>query len=467
MTERGRAVTAVPSIRYAWYVAGLLTLAQIVSYLDRFLPSLLVQPIKQDLRLNDLQIGLLLGPAFVFFYAVLAIPLGWLADRMNRRAILAFGIAIWCTLTAAGAAAHTFVSFFITRLGVGLGEATVAPTSISLIGDYFSRDRQPRAVSLFMSGTFLGAGFSFLFFGPLVHYIETLHPVSLPLLGQLQSWRLCFLVVGAPGLLLTVLMLTVREPARQDRVSLAVSSRGTVRNDAGASSFSSAFTYILDRWRAFGTLFVASSCNVMMGALGLWNVSLFKRTWDWNVAQVGVAIGVIFFTAGPLGTLLGVFLTNRDLGAGKRDATLRALFVGLVIGVPAYAVFPLMSSAMLALLVLFCAQVGQAMATAAGPATLVMLAPGQIRAQATAIYYLVISLAAQLIGPPLVGLITDLLGSTSALRYAVAIEAAVLGVPSILLTWRGFDAYRRSVTELDSRFDGMPVAPAAVMGAHR
>ncbi len=76
MTERGRAVTTVPSIRYAWYVAGLLTLAQIVSYLDRFLPSLLVQPIKQDLRLNDLQIGLLLGPAFVFFYAVLAIPLG-------------------------------------------------------------------------------------------------------------------------------------------------------------------------------------------------------------------------------------------------------------------------------------------------------------------------------------------------------------------------------------------------------
>lgn len=467
MTESGRAVAAVPSVRYAWYVAGLLTLTQIVSYLDRFLPSLLVQPIKQDLRLNDLQIGLLLGPAFVFFYAVLAVPLGWLADRTNRRAILAVGIAIWCALTAAGAAAHSFLSFFTTRLGVGLGEASVAPTSISLIGDYFNRDRQPRAVSLFMSGTFLGAGFSFLFFGPLVHYIGTLHPVSLPLLGQLQSWRLCFLVVGAPGLVLALLMLTVREPARQDRVSMAAFGRGTLRTDPTVSSFRGAVTYILERWRAFGTLFVASSCNVMMGALGLWNVSLFKRTWDWNVAEVGVAIGVIFFTAGPLGTLLGVFLTNRDLSAGRRDATLRALFVGLVIGVPAYVAFPLMSSATLALVVLFCAQVGQAMATAAGPATLVMLAPGQIRAQATAIYYLVISLVAQLIGPPLVGLITDLLGNTSALRYAVAIEAAVLGLPSILLTWRGFDAYRRSVTELDARFHGMPVAATAVIGAQR
>ncbi len=464
--SRGRRDASAPSVRYAWYVAGLLTLAQIVSYLDRFLPSLLVQPIKRDLHLDDFRIGLLLGPAFVFLYAVLAIPLGWLADRTNRKAILAVGIAVWCAMTAAGAVVRSFVPFFMTRLGVGVGEAAVAPASISLIGDYFTRARQPRAVSLFMSGTFLGAGFSFLFFGPLVHYIESMPPISLPLFGHLASWRLCFLLVGAPGLLLALLMLTVREPARQDRVSVA--APGNSAGDGTGSSLRDATGYILGRWRAFGTLFVASSCNVMMGALGLWNVSLFKRTWNWNVAEVGISIGVIFFTAGPLGTLMGVFLTNRDLAAGRRDATLRALFVGLLIGVPAYVVFPLMSSVTVALIVLFLAQVGQAMATAAGPATLVMLAPGQIRAQATAIYYLVISLTAQLIGPPLVGFITDLLGNANALRYAVAIDAALLGIPSLLLTWRGFSAYRRSVAELDAGFEGPQVsAAAAIQGAPR
>ena len=458
----------MPSARYAWYVAGLLTLAQIVSYLDRFLPSLLVQPIKRDLHLNDFRIGLLLGPAFVFLYAVLAIPLGWLADRTNRKAILAVGIAVWCAMTAAGAVVRSFIPFFMTRLGVGVGEAAVAPASISLIGDYFSRERQPRAVSLFMSGTFLGAGFSFLFFGPLVHYIESLHPISLPLFGHVASWRLCFLLVGAPGLLLALLMLTVREPARHDRVSLAAPGSGSSGSVGAGSNLRDAAGYILGRWRAFGTLFVASSCNVMMGALGLWNVSLFKRTWNWNVAEVGIAVGAIFLTAGPLGTLIGVFLTNRDLGAGRRDATLRALFVGLLIGVPAYVAFPLMSSVKVALIVLFCAQVGQAMATAAGPATLVMLSPGQIRAQATAIYYLVISLTAQLIGPPLVGFIADLLGTAGALRYAVAIEAALLGIPSILLTWRGFSAYRRSVAELDAGFEGLEVTrAAAIQGALR
>jgi MFS family permease len=248
-----RAPNPEHSVRYAWYVAGLLTLVQIVSYLDRFLPSLLVQPIKHALNLSDFQIGLLLGPAFIIFYVTLGLPLGWLADRINRRAILAVGIAIWCTMTAAGAVANSFLTLFLTRLGVGVGEACVAPVSISLISDYFTRERRAQAISLFMAGAFLGAGSTFLFFGPLVHYIQSLPAVTLPLLGQLQSWRLCFLIVGAPGLLLTLLMLTVREPRRQERVAI-----GTASNPDSNPSFADGVAYITRRWRAFGTLFITS-----------------------------------------------------------------------------------------------------------------------------------------------------------------------------------------------------------------
>lgn len=438
------------SARYAWYVTILLTLTQIVSYLDRFLPSLLVHPIEQDLHINDFQMGLLLGPAFVVFYALLGIPVGWLADRANRRFILAAGVAIWCAMTTTGALVTSYIPLFITRLGVGIGEATVAPASISLIGDFFGRLRQSRAVSLFMAGTFLGAGASFLFFGPLVHYIESLPPIALPFVGHLASWRLCFVLVGAPGLILSVLLLGVREPRRRDRVPLR---RGAGHEESlDAPRFRDGIAYILRHWRAFGTLFVASACNVMMGALGFWNVDLFRRTWGWNVAQVGIAVGLILFTAGPLGTLLGAFLTQRNLSAGRQDATLRALFVGLLIGVPAYVAFPLMPSVAVALAILFIAQVGQAMATAAGPATLIMLAPGQIRAQATAIYYMVIGLIAQFLGPPLVGLITVLFGNPDTLRYAISIEAAAVGLPSMVLMLMGFSAYRRSLALLDKEF---------------
>ena len=430
---------------------------QIVSYLDRFLPSLLVQPIKHDLGLNDFQIGLLLGPAFILFYITLGVPLGWLADRVSRRIILTVGVAIWCTLTAAGAVASNFVQLFATRLGVGIGEAAVAPVSISLISDYFDRNRRAPAISLFMAGAFLGAGASFLFFGPLVHYIEGLPPITLPILGHLQSWRLCFLIVGAPGLLLMALVLTIREPDRRDRVAL----RPDASNSA-VPTFADGLAFIARRWRAFGTLFVASACNLTMGVLALWNVALFKRTWNWNVAQVGLAVGLLLLTAGPLGTLFGAYLTNRDTAAGRRDGTLRALFLGLLIGVPTYSVFPLMPTPQLALAALFCALIGQSMATAAGPATLVMLAPGQIRAQATAIYYLVISVVAQLIGPPIVGLITDAFGTPDALRYAVSIEAAVVGIPSILLVLAGFASYRRSIEDLDRQIVAIPTAAAAL-----
>ena len=447
------------SVRYAWYVAGLLTLVQIVSYLDRFLPSLLVPPIKHDLGINDFQIGLLLGPAFIFFYITLGIPLGWLADRVNRRWLLSAGVAVWCSLTAAGALAGSFVPLFMTRLGVGIGEAAVAPASISLISDYFPRDRRSAAISLFMAGAFLGAGIAFLFFGPLVHAIEGLPPITLPLFGPLRSWRLCFLIIGAPGILLTLLLLTIAEPRRADRVALT--EGGTL----GATGFAAGLTYIGRRWRAFGTLFLASACNLTMGALALWNVALFERTWGWNVAQVGFAVGLILLTAGPIGTVAGAYLTNRDLRAGRCDGTLRALFLGLLIGVPAYTVFPLMPSASLGLVALFVALIGQSISTCAGPATLVTLAPGQIRAQATAVYYLVISVIAQLIGPPLVGLIADELGGPKSLRYAISIVAAAVGVPSIWLVALGFGAYRRQVTQLDQEIDALAVRTLSVSPA--
>jgi MFS family permease len=164
------------SRRYAWYVVGLLMLTQVVSYIDRFLPSPLVASIKSDLELSDFQIGLLLGPAFGIFYVLVGLPIGWLADRLSRRAILSAGIALWCAMTTAAAVTRSFVPLFVTRLGVGLGEAAVAPCSISLINDYFPRSRRARALSVFMAGTFIGAGSAFLFGGPIVHAIGQLPP---------------------------------------------------------------------------------------------------------------------------------------------------------------------------------------------------------------------------------------------------------------------------------------------------
>lgn len=428
-----RSPTAGHADRGAWYMVGLLTLVQIVSYIDRFLPSLLTPAIKADLHLTDFQIGLLLGPAFAIFYVAVGLPFGWAADRLSRRGILAFAIATWTATTAAASMTLSFAPLFAARLGVGFGEAALAPCAISLISDRFERPRRPGAIGLYMAGTFVGAGSAFLFGGPLVQWIET----SPPLISGLRPWQSVFLLVGLPGLVLAPLMFTFAEPLRTDL------TRTTAR------SLASAVHYIALRWRAFGALFVGSGCVVTLAALSLWNVPLFQRTWGWNVGQVGLATGLMFFTAGPLGAVAGVWLTRRWMSKGRRDAPLRTVLTGLLIGAPGMILFPLAPNVSLGLCGMFVGFAGTAMATTAGPASLVALAPGQIRSQATAIYYLIVSIAGQFLGPPPVGWMVDRFGHPSALRYAVSIEAATVSIPAVLLVMLGLGAFRRRAEELE------------------
>lgn len=432
------------ALRSGWYMVILLTTAQIVSYIDRFLPSLLIGPIKGDLGLTDFQVGLLLGPAFGVFYVLMGLPIGWMADRYNRRGILAAGITIWCSMTALASLAKGFPTLFATRLGVGLGEAALAPCTVSLISDRFPREKRARALSMFMSGTFLGAGAAFLLGGPLVHAVAGLPGVVLPLLGELKPWQMSFLIVGLPGLLLAALMFTFSEPARQERVVDAESGL-----DGAKASIPQAVRFILKRWRAFGVLFVGSAAVVTMGSLAFWNASLFDRSFGWNVRDVGIATGLMFLTGGPIGTALGVWLTNRWIKAGRKDATMRALLCGLFVAVPGFAVYPVMPTAELAIAALFVAFVGQAMAAAAGPASLSLLAPGQIKSQATAIYYLVISISGQLIGPPPVGWMTDMFGDPSKLGWAMTIEAATVGGAALVILCFGLPAYRKGVEAVE------------------
>ena len=438
------------SRRYAWYVVILLTFTQVVSYIDRFLPSLLIEQIKGDLALSDFQVGLLLGPAFGLFYVFVGVPIGWMADRFSRRKILAVGIAVWCSMTAAAGLARSFLPLFGARLGVGLGEAAVAPCSVSLISDYFERRKRAPAISTFMAGTFIGAGTAFLFGGPIVYAITRLPDFSVPVLGELRSWQLAFLVVGLPGLLLSLMMFTIREPMRMDQAKRDIEAGA--QGDGGAT-MGSALRYIRKRWRGFGTLLAGSAAVVTLGSLAFWNAAFFERTWGWDVRQVGIATGILYFTGGPIGTLIGIRLTNYWINRGHADATIRALWVGLLVAVIGFSTFTIMPSVELAIASLFVAFVGQATAAAAGPASLTIIAPGQMKSQGVAVYYLFIGIFGQLLGTPPVGLMTDLFGDPSMLRYAMAIEAIVVGIVALTLVALGRKHYRAAARELDEMID--------------
>jgi MFS family permease len=427
---------------YRWYVVILLLGVFILSYFDRFILSLLVEPLKATMKLNDFEIGLLLGPAFSTFHVLVAIPLGWYADRSNRKYLLIAGIVIWCSMTVGSGLVATFLPLFLMRLGLGLGEAVVSPCSVSIISDYFNRRERPRAISVYMAGPYLGAGLAFLVGGLVVGYLQKVGHVTWPIFGTLAPWQATFVLVGIPGFIFAGLMLTVKEPVRQETTS--------ERPPATA-----AFRYMGQRWRGFGALIVGSTCNFALSALTLWNVPLFSRVWGWGIAETGFVTGVFYFTAGPIGTALAVW-AQRHFAFGRVDGSMRVLILGLLICVPCSALYPIMPSAYLGITFMFVAFIGKSVATAGGPASMAQITPGEMRTQSMAIFNTFISLIGPLLGPPIIGFATDMTGDPKKIGMVLCFYVLVIGTPSILICLFGLKYYRAAVEDLELALANAP-----------
>ena len=162
-----------PRSSYAWYVVGVLVLTTVLSYTDRQILSLLVDPIRQDLAISDTQVGLLIGTAFAFVYGIAGLPLGWLADRLRRRDLIVAGISLWSLGTVCCGLSHNFAQFFAARLLVGIGEAVLTPASISMISDSFPSRSRGRATSVFLMGIAMGAGGAILFGGLILRLADS------------------------------------------------------------------------------------------------------------------------------------------------------------------------------------------------------------------------------------------------------------------------------------------------------
>jgi MFS family permease len=220
-----------PSRGYAWSVVAILVATAILSYTDRQVLSLLVDPIRADLGISDTQISLLLGTAFAVVYGVAGIPLGWLADRTSRRNLIFAGVLVWTVGTLACGFSQSFGQLFAGRLVVGLGEAVLSPAAISLISDYFPPSRRGTAVACFLSGIAMGIGAAILIGGGVLHFVQ-LGALSGTPLANLAPWRMVLLLIGAPGLLWALVILAIREPVRRGEDEPSASGAGRPRGSA-------------------------------------------------------------------------------------------------------------------------------------------------------------------------------------------------------------------------------------------
>ncbi|HVW68567.1 MAG TPA: MFS transporter, partial [Steroidobacteraceae bacterium] len=191
--------TGYPSRAYAWNVVAILIATAVLSYTDRQVLSLIVDPIRAELHIVDSQMSQLFGPAFALVYGFAGLPLGFLADRSSRRNLIFAGVLVWSAGTLACGGAHSFQQLFLARMVVGLGEAVLSPAAISLISDYFPPSRRGIAVGCFLSGIAMGQGASILIGGGVLRLVEIGALAHTPL-ASLAAWRLVLLLIGAPGL---------------------------------------------------------------------------------------------------------------------------------------------------------------------------------------------------------------------------------------------------------------------------
>jgi MFS family permease len=431
---------------YAWYVVFVLMVCYTLSFIDRQILSLLVGPIKQDLGISDAKIGLLQGLAFAVFYTLLGLPMGWLADRSSRRNLIAVGVFFWSLMTALCSIAKSFGALFLARLGVGVGEATLGPSAFSLIADYFPRQRLGKALSVYSAGIFVGAGLALIVGGTVVSAVTKLPAVEVPLLGTIASWRLTFLIVGLPGLLVGLLVYTVREPLRRNVLREA-------DGQASRLSFGQVFEQVKRRWRSVVGVSTGLSAQAMCNyAFQAWAPTFFIRVFGWSPRQTGLVLGAMILVTGCLGMYYGGTLCERWQRRNIAEAPLKVAVVSTLGAGVFFCLAMSLQSVAWTLVGLLPALFFLAMPVGSSYAALQLIFPNQLRGQVSALLLFTINVGGLTLGPWFVGLLNDLLGANK-VGYSMAITVGLASFASAGLFRVTYGPYRRHYAMMQEEAD--------------
>ena len=411
--------------RYAWYVLAALTAVQIVSYIDRQILVILAEPIKRDLGFTDTQLGFLTGFAFAVVYSTFGVVIARLADQHNRINIVSLTLAFWSIMTALCGFASTFVHMLLARMGVALGEAGTVPPAHSLISDYFSENRRAFALSFYTMGVTVGAALGYLIGG---------------WINDAFGWRTAFWVVGAPGL---VLALVVRATVRDPRPPGPVRRGGVV---LGAIP--------RDLWAAFKSLWRLPAYRfAVMGfalygfagwGLSAWSGVYLIRVHGLSSSDAGFYLFAASMIAGTIGTLTSGLVTDRLVSKDRR-------FYFWIPGVAMLAIMPVSlalfttGDAGMAVGLMFPWEFCSIFVAPPVFAAVVALAPKPMRATAVSINLLLVNFVGMGLGPQIVGVLSDAFAAYAgddSLRYALCI-VSVAQLAAAVVFFAGAKTLRR------------------------
>ncbi len=387
---------------YSRYVLGILFLAYVFNFVDRQIPSMLVEPIKAELGLSDTQMGFLTGTAFALFYATLGVPIARFADLWSRCNVISIGLALWSIMTALSGLAQNFLQLAAARIGVGVGEAALSPPAHSLIAAYFPLSQRATALGIYAMGIHIG-----ILFGALAG----------DFLREVWGWRIAFIAVGLPGVALALLLyLTVREPPQRSR--------------SEAPPVSEVFRYL---WalRSFRHAAFATGLTAFAGyAFANWTPTYLERVHGLVGTERGVKYGLVLGVGGALGSVLAGWLSDR-FGRGDVRWWLWIPALATIGPLPFTLIFFFGDNVNAMLGWVFPGLLIAAMYQGPVFATVQTLAHEQMRAVASGILLFVINIIGLALGPPTVGLLNDYVfdaHGVDAIRYSMATVLLVMGV---------------------------------------
>lgn len=421
--DAGAAGKPVYSDRYKSTVLWLLVLAYTFNFIDRTIIATIGQAIKVDLKVTDTQLGLLGGLYFALLYTVLGIPLARLAERKNRVNIISIAIVVWSGFTALCGTAHNFLMLALYRFGVGVGEAGLSPPAHSLISDFFEPKKRASALSIYSFGIPLGTMVGAILGGWLT---------------QNFSWRVAFMIVGLPGILVAIaIKLIVKEPPRghsEPEPAPTLAEDVTPTEPAKPLSFGNEIKELVSvagilfaKWPVLNMVLGITLASFAGYGAGAFIPPFFLREYGLNYAEVGLLVGLVNGFSAGIGTLAGGFIADK---LAKRSARWYALTpaIGMLIGTPIYIVAFLQTSwEMTAFLLLL---PGLFISTYLGPTFGVVQNMVEVRrrATATALLFFFLNLIALGGGPPIAGLIIDHLAAFNFASPGADFSQAALGM---------------------------------------
>ncbi len=438
----------------SWYALAVLLFLYVLSLMDRQIIALMITPLRRDLGLTDVQVGLLEGFAFVIMYTMAAIPLGWAVDRFSRRFVIFAGLVVWSASCAGAGFALSFAALFASRVGVGIGEAALTPGAHSMLSDLFPRRQLSMALGVFVIGANIGVMVSYGLGGTLIHWLNAAGEIHLAGLGQFHPWQMAFLVAGLPGLILSWLLFTIAEPQRR------------YISKPNAAVIGPVVAFFRTRGRTLPLVIVGFAFNNLVGYTVLsWTPALLERKFGWHVGEIGPALGLVLGIAGVAGMLSSGLIGGHCFRRGIHDINVRMSALSMMLAAPVALIAFTAATPTMCLVFLAGTHFLCSLTVASAAAALQLIAPNELRGRLAATYVFVANLVGQGLGPVAVGFITEhILHNHMLVGYSLAVLVPVAAALGALFLRIGLGAYRHALGEAEGHERAGEHAGASALG---